>query len=111
MKQSTVFNPRHGQTLNYDKAHLWGQYFHVVTLKDGRDIGLSADKVVVTDNGDFIALSSSIYDEVKAERIPLSNTKTILALASGEWISFYAASAMSGDPLGVDWYEQVPEGE
>jgi hypothetical protein len=109
MTESMVFNPRHGITTEYEKAYRWGEFFHVVTLKDGRDIGLSADKVVVTDNGDFIALSTAILDESTMNRVPFSTPKTILSLAKGEWISFYSASAMTGDPLGIEWTEAVKE--
>jgi hypothetical protein len=109
MEESMVFNPKLKTTeVKYEKAYLYGQYFHVVTLKDGRDIGLSADKVVVTDNGDLIAISNSHYDETKNERATLPVSKTVLALSRGEWISFYSASAVNGDPLGIEWFDKIP---
>ena len=110
MEESMVFNPKiKTTTVKYDKAYLYGQYFHVVTLKDGRDIGLSADKVVVTDNGDLIAISNNYYDETKNERVPLPTSKTVLALSRGEWVSFYSASAVNGDPIGIEWFDQIPK--
>ena len=107
MEQSMVFTTPKKPATEYDKAYLWGEYFHVVTLKDGRDIGISADKLLVTDNGDLLAMSTKFLVETTMERKTLSSPKTILALAKGEWISFYSASSVTGDPLGVEWFEPV----
>lgn len=98
--QTTALNYSE-ETRTYENAWKYGQYFYIATLSDGRDVGFSADKVLVTDTGDLIALSSSFHDE-KLGRIP-GETKTILCLAKGQWISFYAASTMTGDPVGIDW--------
>jgi hypothetical protein len=107
MKQSKVFTPSTGKDVSFENAYKWGQFFYRVTLKDGRDIGLSADKVLVTDNGDLIAMSNSLYDSETGKREQIEIAKTILALAKGEWISFYSANVITGDPIGIDWFESV----
>jgi hypothetical protein len=97
--------------LNYDKdvsfegASRYGKYFHVATLKDGRSVGFSADKVLVTATGDLLAMSTSYFSLMSEERKETTEAKTILCLAAGEWLSFYAASVSDGDPVGIDWVE------
>jgi hypothetical protein len=107
MKQSKVFTPAVGKDVKFENASDWGKFFHRVTLKDGRDIGFSADKVAVTDNGDLIAISNSHYNSETKKYDPLETPKTIVALAKGEWICFYSASVLTGDPIGIDWFEST----
>lgn len=105
--QSKVFAPSTGKDVRFAGASKWGSYFHRVTLKDGRDIGFSADKVAVTDNGDLIAISNSVWSDESGKREPLDIPKTIIALAKGEWVSFYSANVVTGDPIGIDWFEST----
>lgn len=97
---------KYTEHVSFEKAYKYGKYFYITTLRDGRDVGFSADKVLVTDNGDLLAMSSTFYNENTNEREDV-DPKTILCLAKGEWLSFYAASAMSGDPVGIEWVEPV----
>lgn len=95
------------ETLRFENAWRYGKYFYIITLADGRDVGVSADKVLVTDTGALLALSSTIcvdnkdgsFDRIEGEQ------KTILCLANGQWLSFYASSVITGDPVGIEWIE------
>lgn len=107
MEKSNVFVASTGKDVSFEGAYKWGAFFHRATLKDGRDIGFSADKVVVTDNGDLIAISNSYWDEETGKRESIEVPKTIIALAKGEWISFYSANILTGDPIGIDWFEST----
>jgi hypothetical protein len=97
------------ETLTYEDAWRYGKYFYVATLADGRDVGFSADRVLVTDTGDLLAMSTSFASDKedgtgrfdREDRDP----RTILCLAKGQWVCFYAASAISGDPVGLDWVQ------
>lgn len=102
MKTVTPFN--YPERVSFPEAYRYGRYFHIATLKDGRDIAFSADKVLVTGTGDLLAMSNSVYNQITKEREEVE-PKTILCLARGEWLSFYAASVMDGDPIGVEWVE------
>jgi hypothetical protein len=97
------------ETLTYEDAWRYGKYFYVATLADGRDVGFSADRVLVTDTGDMLAMSTSFARDRgdgtgKFDRQD-TDPKTILCLAKDQWVSFYAASALTGDPVGLDWVE------
>lgn len=95
------------ETLSFENAWRYGKYFYVITLADGRDVAVSTDKILVTDTGALLALSSTRCVDNKDggfDRID-SDQKTILCLANGQWLSFYAASALNGDPVGIEWVE------
>jgi hypothetical protein len=81
----------------------YGRYFHTAVLKDGREVNFHADKAVVTDNGDLIAVSNSFWNKEAGKYIDSEQTYTILALAKGEWIGFYSSSVFTGLPVGVDY--------
>jgi hypothetical protein len=102
MEQPTALK-NSGATIEYENAWKYGEYFYIVTLADGRDVGISVDKVLVTGTGDLLAMSSTLRDD-RNETIPIE-PKTILCLAKGQWLSFYAASALTGDPVGIDWIQ------
>lgn len=109
MDKSVVLTTSKAASVSFENAWRHGQYFFIATLKDGRDLGFSADKVVVTDNGDLIAISTSFYDEESGKRVPTETPKTVIALARGEWASYYSASAITGDPIAIDWFEREAE--
>lgn len=106
MKKSTLLP----EGYKVDGRHRsWGQFFYHVTLKDGRQVALFADKVLITNTGDFLAVTTSEWDFEKSERVTFDHQKTTLALAKGEWLSYYSASIVDGSPLGIDWVdEDVP---
>lgn len=105
MEKSVVFTAAKATSVSFENAWRHGQFFFIATLKDGRDIGFSADKVVITDNGDLIAISTTFYSEETGKRAPVENPKTVIALARGEWVSYYSANVISGDPIAIDWFE------
>jgi hypothetical protein len=93
---------------NYDsenpKSINYGQFYWGIVLEDSRLIHVNADKMVVTDTGDLIAISNTRQLEtesgniIRAPREPMP----LIALASGRWLSYYAASALTGEPVGLD---------
>ena len=109
MDKSVVLTTSKAASVSFENAWRHGQYFFIATLKDGRDIGFSADKVVVTDNGDLIAISTSFYNDEVGKRVPSENPKTVIALARGEWVSYYSANVVTGDPVAIDWFEGEAE--
>lgn len=102
MEQPTALK-NSGHTLEYENAWRYGEYFYIVTLADGRDVGISTDKILVTGTGDLLAMSSTIRN-TKGE-VMNTEPKTILCLAKNQWLSFYAASVSTGDPVGIDWIQ------
>jgi hypothetical protein len=102
MEQPTALR-NSGTTIEYENAWKYGEYFYIVTLADGRDVGISVDKVLVTSTGDLLAMSSTFKND-RNETMTIE-PKTILCLAKGQWLSFYAASALTGDPVGIDWIQ------
>lgn len=84
-----------------ENASRYGRYYYGVILSDGRELMFHADKVVVTPTGDMLAVSNSFVnsDEVC---VPAEESRTLLALASGQWTAYYGASVMSGDPVVID---------
>jgi hypothetical protein len=97
------------ETIEYEDAWRYGKYFYRATLADGRDVGFSADKVLVTDTGDMLAMSTSFARDREdgTGRFDREDTepRTILCLKKDQWVCFYAASALTGDPVGIDWVE------
>ena len=94
----------------------YGQMYWGVVLEDSRTIYLNADKMVITDTGDLIAISttqkkSNTFGMTKSG-IPVENYEfekelrreplPLLALANGHWVSYFAASVMTGEPIGLD---------
>jgi hypothetical protein len=70
--------------------------------------------MVITDTGDLIAISTtkqkSLYpgmtkeqiEDARYEKEPRPEPHPLLALANGRWMSYFAASVMSGEPIAVD---------
>lgn len=83
-----------------------GRYFYHVILPDGRLVGLHADKVLITDTGDLLAVSNSQWSKESAKYESLEYLRVILAMANGEWVSFYQATILDGTPIGIDWVEK-----
>ena len=98
---------------NSDSIH-FGKWYWGIILEDSRTIYLNADKMVITDTGDLIAISTtrqkSLYpgmtkeqiEDARYEKEPRLEPHPILALANGRWMSYFAASTMSGEPVGID---------
>jgi hypothetical protein len=96
------------------KSVNYGQFYWGVVLEDSRTIYLNADKMVITDTGDLIAISTtqkkSITPEMtelqidfaEFEKEPRREPLPLLALANGRWLSYFAASVMTGEPIGID---------
>ena len=96
------------------KSVNYGQFYWGVVLEDSRTIYLNADKMVITDTGDLIAISTtqkkSITPEMtelqidfaEFEKEPRREPLPLLALANGHWLSYFAASVMTGEPIGID---------
>jgi hypothetical protein len=103
---------------NYESANSksvnYGQFYWGVVLEDSRTIYLNADKMVITDTGDLIAISTtqkkSITPEMteleidfaEFEKEPRREPLPLLAFASGHWVAYYAASVMTGESVGLD---------
>lgn len=93
---------------NYDtenpKAINYGQFYWGIVLEDSRLIHVNADKMVVTDTGDLIAISNTkkLQGESGASYSVPRDPMPLLALASGRWLSYYAASAMTGEAVALD---------
>ena len=98
---------------NSNSIH-YGQFYWGVVLEDSRTIYLNADKMVITDTGDLIAISTtqkkSITPEMteleidfaEFEKEPRREPIPLLALANGRWLSYFAASVLTGEPIGID---------
>jgi hypothetical protein len=78
---------RHGQ-------HYWG-----ITLADGRTIMIHADKLVVSDTGDLIAIKTHYYHPDLEKYQPAPESKTTFGLASGQWLTYFMADTLVGEPL------------
>lgn len=98
---------------NSNSIH-YGQFYWGIILEDSRTIYLNADKMVITDTGDLIAISTtrkksikpgmtkSEIEDARYEKEPRPEPQALLALANGRWMSYFAASAMTGEPVGID---------
>jgi len=86
------------------KAINYGQFYWAIVLEDSRLIHVNADKMVVTDTGDLIAISNTkrLEGESGASYSVPRDSMPLLALASGRWLSYYAASAMTGEAVALD---------
>ena len=98
---------------NSNSIH-YGQLYWGIILEDSRTIYLNADKMVITDTGDLIAISNtqkksftpgmtkSEWVDSEFEKEPRREPLPLLALANGRWMSYFAASVISGEPIGID---------
>lgn len=84
----------------------YGQRYWGVYLADGRKLFFHADKVVISSTGDLIAVrthepalfaGAPTYDYT-----PLADSYSTLGFASGQWLSYFSASVLNGDPVAVD---------
>ena len=77
----------------------YGAYYWGIILEDGRSIYVNADKMVVTDTGDLIAVSTTrMKNSVRTSHEP----QPMLALARGHWVSYFAASSLTGEAVALD---------
>jgi hypothetical protein len=104
-----------------ENAWLTARQYYAVILSDGREVNFFADKVVITDTGDMLAISTHKHDELGAKIeaglvsftgdipndpwIPRSEPKTMLSIAQGSWTAFYAKSVSKSTPLAVESIE------
>jgi hypothetical protein len=101
MESIHLFN---GEIRNPDASN-YGAFYWGVVLEDGRSIYIHADRMVVTDTGDLIAISTSrSKDGVRTDR----NPQPMLALAKGHWVSYFAASVLDGEPVALDNSVEFP---
>lgn len=101
---STTKPLNYTEHVNFPESYRYGQYFYRVTLKDGRDLAVWADKILITDTGDLLAISTTFFSNSAENREP-SPQRINLGLAKDEWVCFYSASVITGDPVGIDWVE------
>jgi hypothetical protein len=108
----TVAPFRHPLDVN-ENAWLTARQYYAVILSDGREVSFFADKVVITDTGDMLAISTHKHDELGAKImaggdipddpwIPRSEPKTMLSIAQGSWTAFYAQSVSMSAPIAVE---------
>jgi hypothetical protein len=122
----STFNAHYEQEKQMDTVHLfnyeiensnsihYGQLYWGIILEDSRTIYLNADKMVITDTGDLIAISNtrkksinlgmtkSEIEDAQYQKEPRPEPLPLLALANGRWMSYFAASVMTGEPIGID---------
>ena len=81
-----------------DESKKEGTYYWGVTLDDGRDVYIWADRLEVSPNGDLIAMS-----HVRAEdtRSKLSSEMPFMSIANGKWVSFWKTLLMDGKPISL----------
>jgi hypothetical protein len=113
----TVAPFRHPLDVN-ENAWLTARQYYAAILSDGREVNFFADKVVITDTGDMLAISTHKYDEFASKIeaglasftgdtpgdpwIPRSEPKTMLSIAKGSWTAFYAQSVSMSAPISVE---------
>lgn len=99
------------QTAVPGRAVRYGDCFWQIILADGRTMALMADRIEITPIGALIAWQESRLadndqgDGLPRGRIPLNHPFSLLALAPGHWLSFYAASMIDGSAVCADWIE------
>jgi hypothetical protein len=93
---------------NYETANSesvnYGQWYWGVVLEDSRTIYLNADKMVISDTGDLIAISTakrSKNESGESFRVP-TEPKPTLAIAKSHWVSYFAASVLTGEAVSLD---------
>lgn len=92
------YKTENSESVNY------GQYYWGVVLEDSRTIYLNADKMVISDTGDLIAISTgktSKNESGESFRVP-TEPKPTLAIANSHWISYFAASVFTGESVSLD---------
>ena len=84
-----------------ENAYRYGRYYHAVVLVDGRELMFNADQIIITDTGDFLAISKT---KLNAEREYITREEpiTLLSIASGFWTAHYSASVDTGLPVCID---------
>ena len=107
----TVAPFRYSLDVNDDANYTARQYYAVI-LCDGREVNFYADKVVITDTGDMLALATHRYDKVAGmlsqytsdggNWVPRKEPKTMLSIAKGSWTAFYAQSVSMQAPIAVE---------
>lgn len=82
----------------------YGQFYWAIVLEDSRVIYINADKMVISDTGDLIAISNTrkVENELGIPYTAPRDPAPLLALASGRWLSFYAASVLTGEAVALD---------
>lgn len=89
------YDSQNEDAINYGKRY-WG-----VILPDGRYIYLHAD-LIATDGGCLVAMR-----EIVRPGASDGFTETTLALSPGQWSAFFAANALTGEPVCVDRTSKV----
>lgn len=86
---------------NYDyeseDSSKYGKFYWGIILQDGRHIYINADRMNVSDSGDLIALREIARPNEHDGEIQMT-----FSLARGQWLSFFAASVISGMPVCLD---------
>jgi len=83
-----------------------GTYYWGITLDDGRDVYIYADRLDASPNGDLIALSHVRDPETRSK---LSPEIAFMSLARGKWLSFWKTSRLHGQPISL--HNAAPAGE
>jgi hypothetical protein len=80
----------------------YGKYYWFVMLNDVNktEVYFHADELEVTDSGALVAVTYQNGEK-----------RTFLSFAGGYWIYYYAASAVTGDPVNVQRWAGVYEYE
>lgn len=81
-----------------ENAERYGRYYWGIVLADGRYIYLHADSMEVSDAGDILALRKMDDDEDEDSL----GTQITLSVAKGQWLTFFAANLMNGNPVSID---------
>lgn len=92
MSTTHLFNYKY----NNVKADNYGRYYWGVTLSDGRDIYVHADRAIITDTGDLMFISDA--DLAKSRKESMAN----LVLAKDHWAAYFGANIMTGEPVSLD---------
>ena len=84
------FEIENSNAVNYGKFY-WG-----VVLNDGRYMFFHADRVVIDDSNLVAVRDIATPNEHDGQ------SQVTLCLAPGQWLTYFAASAMTGEPVCVD---------
>ena len=92
------YETENSESVNY------GQWYWGVVLEDSRTIYLNADKMVISDTGDLIAISNTRMLEGESGNSFRASTdpKPTLAIAKSHWVSYFAASVLTGEAVSLD---------
>jgi hypothetical protein len=87
---------------NYDSTNEnavhYGNYYWGVELPDGRFISLHAKNINVVDGA---LIASRVLED--------GSSQSLLSIAAGHWVTYYAANILTGAPVCVDKTEKVEE--